>query len=154
MNNVFCWSRQAALIFCDFQKYEVMAMSVVGGESKKRKSHTNPSYNTKKHIQRTFLISDLLLYIVILFMVKWHGLGHGRMFISSDQWSARWHLSRVKSKDSKMKLRPFLYEQIQSCVTVRVSKQMQLRVLMKKSKLYAINYKWRGMFCMSHSLRR
>ena len=43
------------LFHCEFQNYEVMTMSVVGGQPKK---HTNPSYKAAKHIERTFLISD------------------------------------------------------------------------------------------------
>ena len=43
------------LLYCEFQKYKVMTMSVVDGQPKK---HTNPSYKATKHIERTFLISD------------------------------------------------------------------------------------------------
>ena len=43
------------LLFCEFQKYEVMTMSVVGGQPKKKKKHANPSYKTQ-----TFLISDII----------------------------------------------------------------------------------------------
>ena len=43
------------LFYCEFQKYEVMAMCVVGGQPKK---HANPGYKATKHIERTFLISD------------------------------------------------------------------------------------------------
>ena len=45
------------LLYSEFQKYEFMTMSVVGGQPKK---HSNPSYMYKetKHIERTFLISD------------------------------------------------------------------------------------------------
>ena len=47
------------LFYREFQKYEVMTMSVtvVGGQPKKKKN-PNPSYNATKHIERTFLISD------------------------------------------------------------------------------------------------
>ena len=45
------------LLYCEFQKYEVMTMSVVGGQPKK---HANPSCKATKHIERTFLISDYL----------------------------------------------------------------------------------------------
>ena len=43
------------LFYCEFQKYEVMTMSVVGDQPKK---HTNTSHKATKHIERTFLISD------------------------------------------------------------------------------------------------
>ena len=43
------------LLYCEFQKYEVMTTSVLGGQSKK---HANPSYKATKHIEHTFLISD------------------------------------------------------------------------------------------------
>ena len=42
------------LLYCEFQKYEVMIISVVGGQQKKRKN-ANPSYKATKH---TFLIFD------------------------------------------------------------------------------------------------
>ena len=41
---------------CFIVKYEVMTMSVEGGQPKKK--HTNPSYKVKKHIERTFIVSD------------------------------------------------------------------------------------------------
>ena len=43
------------LLYCEFQKYEVMTMAVVGGHPKK---HANTSYKATKHIKRTFLIPD------------------------------------------------------------------------------------------------
>ena len=43
------------LLDCEFQKYEVTTMSVVGGQPKK---HANPSYKETKHIEHTFLTSD------------------------------------------------------------------------------------------------
>ena len=43
------------LLYCEFQKYGFMTMSVVGGQPKK---HANPSYEATKHIERTFLMSD------------------------------------------------------------------------------------------------
>jgi len=43
------------LLYCEFQKYEVMTMSVVGGQPRK---HANTSYKATKHIDRTCLISD------------------------------------------------------------------------------------------------
>ena len=43
------------LLYCEFQKYDVMTVSVVGGQPKK---HANPSYRATKRIERTFLISD------------------------------------------------------------------------------------------------
>ena len=43
------------LLYCEFQNYEVMTMSVVGGQPKK---DTNPNYKAAKHIESTFLISD------------------------------------------------------------------------------------------------
>ena len=45
------------LIYCEFQKYEVMAMSVVGGPPKEKKTRS-ASYRATKHIEGTFLISD------------------------------------------------------------------------------------------------
>ena len=42
-------------LYCEFQKYEVMTMSVIGGQPNK---HANPSYKAIKHIRHTFLISD------------------------------------------------------------------------------------------------
>ena len=42
---------------CEFQKYEVMTMSVVGGQPEK---HAITSYKATKHIERTFLISYLI----------------------------------------------------------------------------------------------
>ena len=47
------------LFYCEFQKYEVMTMSVAGGQPKK---HANPSDKATKHIERTFLISDFYQY--------------------------------------------------------------------------------------------
>ena len=44
------------------------------------------------------ILVEWIAPIVILFMVKWHGLSHGRMLVSSEQWSARWHLSRFSSR--------------------------------------------------------
>ena len=43
------------LLYCEFQKCEVMTMSVVSGQPKK---HANTSYKATKHIKCTFLISD------------------------------------------------------------------------------------------------
>ena len=43
------------LFYCEFQKYEVMTMSVVGGPPEK---HANPSYKATKRNEGTFLISD------------------------------------------------------------------------------------------------
>ena len=37
-------------------------MSVVGGQPKK---HANPSYKAKKHIERTFLISDYYSLVLL-----------------------------------------------------------------------------------------
>ena len=39
------------LLYCEFQKYKVMTMSVVGGQPKK---HANLSYKATKHIEHTF----------------------------------------------------------------------------------------------------
>ena len=50
------------LLHGEFQKYEVMTISVVGDQSKRT---ANPNYKTKKHI---FLISDY--YLLLLFLVK------------------------------------------------------------------------------------
>ena len=41
------------LLYREFQKYEVMALSVVSGQPKR---HANPSYKATKQIERTFLI--------------------------------------------------------------------------------------------------
>ena len=46
------------LLYCEFHEYEVMTMSVIGGQPKK---HANPSYKAIKHMERTFLISTSLL---------------------------------------------------------------------------------------------
>ena len=43
------------LLYCEFQKYEVMTMSVVGSQPKK---YANTIYKATKHIEHTFLISD------------------------------------------------------------------------------------------------
>ena len=46
------------LLYCEFQKYKVMAMSVEDGQQKNKKTkknHANPSY---KATERTFLITD------------------------------------------------------------------------------------------------
>ena len=45
------------LLYCAFQKYEVMTISAEGGQPKEKKK-TNPSYKATKHIERTCLISD------------------------------------------------------------------------------------------------
>ena len=42
-------------VYCEFQTYEVMTMSVVGG-------HKNPSYKATKHIEHTFLMSHYCWY--------------------------------------------------------------------------------------------
>ena len=57
------------LLNSEFQKYEVMIMSVVGGQPKKKK-HGNTSYKATNHIQRTFLISDYH-YLVKLITSIW-----------------------------------------------------------------------------------
>ena len=44
------------LLYCEFQKYEVMTISVVGDQPKKQ--HANPSYKATRHVDRTTLISD------------------------------------------------------------------------------------------------
>ena len=71
------------LLYCEFQKYEVMTMTVLGGQPKnknkkktktktkkqkktnekkqnknKKITHANTSYKATKHIERTFLNSD------------------------------------------------------------------------------------------------
>ena len=43
------------LLYCEFQNYEVMTMSLVDGQPKKP---ANPSYKATKHIKHAFLISD------------------------------------------------------------------------------------------------
>ena len=43
------------LLYSEFQRYEVMTMSIVGGQPKK---HANPCYKATKQIERTFLFSD------------------------------------------------------------------------------------------------
>ena len=50
------------LLYCEFQKYEVMTMSVVGGQAKK---HANP--NNKTHWTH---FSNLWLLPVIIFVLK------------------------------------------------------------------------------------
>ena len=57
-------------LYCEFQKYEVMTVSAGGGQSKK---HANTSYKARKHIQRTFLISDyeiLSTFFVVYFSLQ------------------------------------------------------------------------------------
>ena len=49
--SVSCWY----LLYCEFQKYEDMTKSVVGGQPIK---HANTSCKATKHIERTFPISD------------------------------------------------------------------------------------------------
>ena len=44
------------LLYCEFQKYEVVTVSIVSDQP--RKKDTNPSYKATKHIEPTFLISD------------------------------------------------------------------------------------------------
>ena len=54
------------LLYCEFQKYKVMTMSVIGGQPKKKKQkkkHANPSYKATKHIKHTFPIYDYLLVL-------------------------------------------------------------------------------------------
>ena len=44
------------LVKCEFQKYEVLTMSVAGGQpQKKKKKRAKPSYKATKHIERTSL---------------------------------------------------------------------------------------------------
>ena len=50
------------LLYCKFQKYEVMTMSAVGDAPKK---YANSSYKAAKHIERTFLISDYYSSIIV-----------------------------------------------------------------------------------------
>ena len=50
------------LLKCEFQKYKVMTMSVVGGQPKQ---HVNTSYKATKHIKHTFLISDWVPYLPV-----------------------------------------------------------------------------------------
>ena len=45
------------LLYCEFQKYELMTIFVVGGQPKKKKKHENPSYKATKRMERIFLIS-------------------------------------------------------------------------------------------------
>ena len=62
---IFDWLRSHAgidpmpdkmnLDYCEFQNYEFMTMSVVGGQPKK---HTNRSEKETKHLKCPFLISD------------------------------------------------------------------------------------------------
>ena len=42
------------LLYCEFQKYEVMTLSGVGSQPKK---NTNTSYKATKHIEHSLLIS-------------------------------------------------------------------------------------------------
>ena len=44
------------LPYCQFQKYEIMTMSVLSDQPKKK--NANSSYKATKHIERTFLISN------------------------------------------------------------------------------------------------
>ena len=57
------------LLYCEFQKYKVMTMCVVGGQPKKKqnktKKHANPSYKAAKHTEHTFLISVDQVIILI-----------------------------------------------------------------------------------------
>ena len=50
-------SNDLKLLYCEFQNYEVMTMSVEGGHQKKKK-HLNRCYKAAKQIDRIFLISD------------------------------------------------------------------------------------------------
>ena len=59
------------LLYCEFQKYEVMTMSVVGGQPKK---HANPSYKATKHMELTFLTSDSILLANMY--LTWNTHGH------------------------------------------------------------------------------
>ena len=45
------------LLYYEFKKYEIMTMSVVGGQPKK---HANPSHKATKHIERTQLQSLII----------------------------------------------------------------------------------------------
>ena len=49
------------LLYCEFRKYELMTIFVVGGQPKKK--HENPSYKATKRMERTFLISVYYLLI-------------------------------------------------------------------------------------------
>jgi len=63
--SISCWYRldtrqdefRLKLLYCEFQKYKVMTMSVIGGQPKK-KNGAHLSCNTTKHVKCTFLISD------------------------------------------------------------------------------------------------
>ena len=68
LGSISCWHQsdviqqelrlsQDAYIYCEFQKYEAMTMSVICGQPKKH-THTNTSYKATKHIVCIFLISD------------------------------------------------------------------------------------------------
>ena len=52
------------LLNCEFQKYEVMTMSVVGGQPKRTRKY---KYEATKHIERTFLITDYYLSILLFY---------------------------------------------------------------------------------------
>ena len=43
------------LLYCEFQKYEFMTTSIVGGQ-KKEKKNLNASYKATKHIKRTLAV--------------------------------------------------------------------------------------------------
>ena len=49
-------SNDLKLLYCEFQNYEVMTMSVEGGHPKKK--HLNRCYKAAKQIDRIFLVSD------------------------------------------------------------------------------------------------
>ena len=73
--SISCWYQCDArqdefrlkLLYCEFQKYEVATMSVIGGRPKKKK-HANSSYKTTKHIERTFLVQRLITEVLYLWV--------------------------------------------------------------------------------------
>ena len=46
------------MFYCECQKYDVMTMSVVGSQQRKKKENKKLGCKATKHIEQTFLISD------------------------------------------------------------------------------------------------
>ena len=56
------------VLCCEYRKHEVMTLSIVGDQPKKR---ANPFYKAIKQIERTFLTSHYSKYF-FLFKRQWH----------------------------------------------------------------------------------
>ena len=58
------------MLYCECQKYDVMTMSVVGSQQRKKKENKKLGCKATKHIEQTFLISDyyqlMLLRLTLL----------------------------------------------------------------------------------------